>query len=221
MKACGRILIALLLVGVNPVYAYYYAGISADAIYSFESDKTQGDAQGLSADVMLGYGVDRFFTSLKLGVGGEVFSGSSDASQDVNGFEIISGYRVTPMLSAYVGYRFRNFDFMRRGANQLAATEQFNHYGIGGSINYPLDKQWLLRADVFAYYLTNYYESDTLSNSGSGYSGGTSLGTLYRWRDGVNFSLSYRLQFTRADYFTGGALDSIDTGLSIGVTKIF
>ena len=221
MKKLIWIVFALLLFYIAPANAYYYAGINADAIYSFEKDNNEGNSRGLSSGITLAYGVDRYFGALKLAIGTEDFSGSSNASQDSNTFELTAGYRLTPMLSTYIGYRFQNYDFSRSVATRLNASEQYNSYGIGGAINYPLTRQWLIKTDLFAYYLSNYFKSDTLSNSGSGFSGGTSVGALYRWRDGIKLSLSYRLQYTNASYFTGGALDSLDTGLSFSVGKIF
>ena len=213
--------LALLLIQMENAHSYYYGGIDTDVLYSIEDSNSEGNAKGYRVGPTLAYGYDRYYTSFKFRLGSETFSSNSNAAQGSTDVELNAGYRVTPLLSAFVGYRYRSLDFTRSIESQLDATETFSHFGLGAAISYPLAKDWLLKSDIYTYYLTNNYESDSMKNSGSGYSGGTSVGILKRWNDGYKANLSYKLQYTNAGYFTGGSFNSISTGLSVGVGKVF
>ena len=217
-------LLALIIFSGN-ASAYVIGGLNADAVYSREGNNTEGNASGYRTGLMLGYGFEHYYSALKLGLGSDNFSGASNADQGQTDIELNVGYRLNPMLSAFIGYRNRSLDFNRTAnaanPNPLKATERLNHFGLGAAMVYPLAPSWMFKADINAYYLNSQYENASFKNSGSGYSAGLSAGILRTFKNGFNASLTSKAQASNTGYFTGGTYTDILGSLSLGVTKIF
>ena len=200
--------------------AYFIGGLNADAVYSLENKNPEGNASGYRTGLMLGYGYEHYFTALKLGLGNDSFSGSSDADQGQTDVELNAGYRFSPMLSAFVAFRNRSLDFNRTVSTPLQATEKLNHFGVGAAIAYPIAPNWIFKADVNTFYLNSQYENESFKNSGSGFSAGVSAGVLRTFKSGFNVSLTSKAQASNTGYFTGGTYTDYLGGLSFGVAKI-
>ena len=205
--------------------AYIIGGLNADAVYTREGNNPEGNASGYRTGLMLGYGFEHYYTALKLGLGNDNFSGASNADQGQTDVELNVGYRLSPVLSAFIGYRNRSIDFNRTAndanPNSLKASERLNHFGLGAAMTYPLAPSWMFKADINAYYLNSQYENDSFRNSGSGYSAGISAGILRTFKNGFNASLTSKAQASNTGYFTGGKYTDILGSLSLGVTRIF
>ncbi len=223
MKVRFPILFLLLVAMTGHAHAYYYGGINADALFALKSDNPEGNARGYRTGFTLGYGYTRYFSSLKLGLANENFSGSSDANQKITDIALNLGYRFDPMLSAFVGFRNRSQNLDRTTATPLDARESFSHFGAGVALSRPVAPRWIMKGDAFLYFLSSSYKNKTQSfeNSGSGYSAGVSAGFVRTFKDNFNIDLTARLEMSNTQYATGGRYTDVLGGLSVGLAKIF
>ncbi|MDH5546756.1 MAG: hypothetical protein OEZ43_14280 [Gammaproteobacteria bacterium] len=211
----------LLMANANAASAYVLAGLSSDYVQAFKDDERRGDSSGYRVGLAFLYGFDRYYAGARYKLGGDSYSGTSQGNQESQDIEIQAGYRVTPILSGFVGYRYRTQDYSRTQPSTLTSLEKLNHFGVGAAISYPLRSNLVVKGDVKAYYLTSSYSTTLLSNSGSGYSGGLSVGLVYLLKNGFNVGLTARSQLTNTGYFTGGSYLDTYAGLGLEIGKVF